>query len=337
MKHYSISQRKKSRGNSTWYGRTFDNGVLVREESLHTRRKSDAQAWLDAMNAARFMPGNLFRTEQKDMAIGDALKTFLKSKEDGGNTYRAYASRLSGWEHWCNIENVMTLREFTREKAVEFANETSSMDSPKTAREKLRLLRQFIAWASDTYELDGYDPMKTVTPPKLVKRAKKFWTPDEIDRILEKAPTPEFRLFWSLMAFAGLRHAEACSFGPSMLDNGRLHLVGKGNKEAFLPISGRLMEEIAKVDVYEGMFYTAKYRKPDRCIKRLKGAVMRAGLDNSDATNHKFRHSFASNLLRAKVTVPATAKLMRHSEASTTLSTYSHLLAEDLSEAVNSV
>lgn len=55
---------------------------------------------------------------------------------------------------------------------------------------------------------------RDVAFPKVPKRAKAFWTPEEIDRILDNAPTPEFRLFWSLMAFAGLRHAEACSFGP---------------------------------------------------------------------------------------------------------------------------
>ena len=48
MKSYSISQRKKSRGNMTWYGRTFENGELVSEVSLKTDRKADARAWLDA-------------------------------------------------------------------------------------------------------------------------------------------------------------------------------------------------------------------------------------------------------------------------------------------------
>ena len=43
MKSYSISQRKKSRGNRTWYGRTFEDGVLVKEESLKTVRKLDAR------------------------------------------------------------------------------------------------------------------------------------------------------------------------------------------------------------------------------------------------------------------------------------------------------
>lgn len=69
----------------------------------------------------------------------------------------------------------------------------------------------------------------------------------------------------------------------------------------------------------------------------LRDAVEKAGLDSSDANNHKFRHSFASNLLRAKVTVPSTARLIRHSNATTTLSTYSHLLQEDLKEAVDSL
>lgn len=177
--------------------------------------------------------------------------------------------------------------------------------------------------------------MKTVRPPKLVKREKAFWTPAQIDAILDNAPSPEFRLFWALMAFAGLRHAEACTFGPSSIVDGRIRVIGKGNKEAFLPIGERLQKEIDRVEIMDGMFSPSIFRGSNRCMDALRDAVEKAGLDSSDANNHKFRHSFASNLLRAKVTVPSTARLMRHSSATTTLSTYSHLLQEDLKDAVD--
>lgn len=341
MKSYSISQRKKSRGNRTWYGRTFEDGVLVKEESLKTVRKLDAQAWLDAMNATRFLPENILSGvhSKKDKSVGEAVELFMRevASEKGyrSATYRAYGSRLKQWEEWCNVAGIGSLRSFSREKALQFASEVTATDSPKTAHERIRLMRQFFSWCTDTFGMDSYDPMKTVRAPKVVKRSKAFWTPDEIDRILDKAPTPEFRLFWSLMAFAGLRHAEACAFGPSCIIDGKMRIVGKGNKEAFVPVGRRLCEELEKVSISEGMFSSVRYKKPERCMKTLKASVESAGLETEDATNHKFRHSFASNLIRAGANVKAVQQLMRHENVQVTLDTYSHLLHEDLRESVD--
>lgn len=56
MKSYSISQRKKSICNRTWYGREFEDGLLVREIFLKTKNRQEAMDWLNMMNAAMFMP-----------------------------------------------------------------------------------------------------------------------------------------------------------------------------------------------------------------------------------------------------------------------------------------
>jgi hypothetical protein len=139
MKSFSISQRKKSRGNRTWYGRTFEDGLLVEEVSLKTTRKSDAQAWLDAMNATRFLPENLLSGVhgKKDKPVGESVELFMRevASEKGyrSATYRAYGSRLKQWEEWCNVAGIGSLRSFSREKALQFASEVSTTDSSKTA------------------------------------------------------------------------------------------------------------------------------------------------------------------------------------------------------------
>ena len=342
MRSYSISQRKKSRGNPTWYGRTFEDGVLVSEVSLKTKRKSDAMDWLNLMNASRFMPEELRRRiEPSDKAFEDAIPKFIASVEakgDGEKTVLAYRSRLSVFDKWMVAEKVATFRAFTPEKASDFTSYLSERYAPKTHREVLRCVSQLCLWAARIYGLEGYDPFKDMQFPKVTKKAKDFWTPEQIDAILDHAPDREFRLFWSLMAFAGLRHAEACKFGPSSVSYMKIRVVGKGNKEAFLPIGERLANEFRGYgELKEGMFSTSRFKHSDRCNETLRKAVEEAGLDPKGCSNHKFRHSFASNLLRAKVPVPSTARLMRHADASTTLSTYSHLLQEDLKDAVDSL
>ena len=120
MRSYSISQRKKSRGNNTWYGRTFEDGVLVSEVSLKTKRKSDATDWLNMMNAARFMPDEMRRRfEPSDRAFGDAIQKFISSVEakgDGGKTVLAYRSRLAVFDTWVVAEKLSTFRALRRRR-----------------------------------------------------------------------------------------------------------------------------------------------------------------------------------------------------------------------------
>lgn len=340
MKSYSISQRKKSLGNLTWYGRTFDNGVLISEISLKTKRKSDALAWLDMMNASRFMPEDVRKKiERRDADFKSAIPKFLDSvsasKGPDSKTYLAYSYRLNSFTKWLDERGIRTLGQFENVEATDYAKWLSERYAPKSLHEMIRCTSQFCQWAARIYRIADYDPFDGVTMPKVPKRSKSFWTSEQIDRILDNAPTKEFRLFWSLMAFAGLRHAEACSFGPSSIIDGRIRVVGKGNKEAFVPIGRRLENEMENVEIVDGMFSTAKYKKSERCMDTLRCAVRCAGLDDTDATNHKFRHSFISNLIRAGVNVRAVQQLARHEGANVTLETYSHLLQDDLKESVD--
>lgn len=341
MKKFSILQRYKSRGNPTWYGRISSNGI-VRFVSLGVTRKSDAQEWLNLQNSRKFLPESL-RDELRDKKLLDATNAFLDSISSTHGptslTFKAYETKLRNLNRWGEKNGVLTLREFSREKATRFGNFVSSKFSPKTAGEIIRVSRQFCRWCSETYEMDGWSPMATVKSPKLEKRKKDFWTAEQIDRILDSAPSPDFRLFWSLMAFAGLRQAEACSFGPGTLtEDGKIHIVGKGNKEAFLPISERLRSEIERFgELYEGMFNKPMFRY-SRSNLTIREAVIKSGIAcEGESSNHRFRHSFASNLIRAGVNIKAVQQLMRHEKVQITLDTYSHLLQEDLTEAANTL
>ena len=65
----------------------------------------------------------------------------------------------------------------------------------------------------------------------------------------------------------------------------------------------------------------------------LKRSCKKAGIDGHNHL-HKFRHSFASNLLRNGGNIIAVSKLMRHATPSMTLNVYSHVLPDDLGETL---
>ena len=341
MKRYSILQRYRSRGIATWYGRISDGGI-VKYVSLGVTRRADALEWLNARNAEKFLPDSLF-ADRPDRPFPASVRAFLESVEAahgaGSATVKAYSSILSNFSDWAEKAGISTLRDITRECAQAYSSALCSSLAPKTARERIRVCRQFTGWCAGIYGIDDWKPFGMVQMPKLEKRRKEFWTVEQVDRILDAAPSPSFRLFWALMAFAGLRHAEACAFGPeSLTGDGRLHVIGKGSKEAFLPVSGRLGNEISRFgELSAGMFQAPEFRY-SRSNVTLRNAVRDAGAPCDGAVNnHRFRHSFASNLIRAGVNVKAVQQLMRHENVQITLDTYSHLLQDDLRAAADSL
>ena len=119
MKRYSILQRYKSRGNMTWYGRISDGGI-IRYVSLKVTRKSDAQEWLNRQNSRKFLPEELL-AEKKDRRLQVAANAYLDNVSSAHGpeslTYKAYGNKLKYLMRWAERHDVMTLRDFNRERA----------------------------------------------------------------------------------------------------------------------------------------------------------------------------------------------------------------------------
>lgn len=337
MRSYSISQRKKSQGSKTWYGCTVesDSGT-ARYVSLKTEKKREAEVWLARMNAERFFPEMV---KIPDVPIRDAVQAWLRGVEisKGGysRTVGAYANHLRPLAEWCAKNGVRNLADFTPAHANSYVA-TLSGKAPVTVRQTIVNIRSFFRWAMDTYEIQKPNPMRTVKAPKDENaRERHFWTPEQINAILDAAPSPKHRVFWSLMAFAGLRKSEAIAVRPADIREGYLHVTGKGRKYARVPVASRLLAELDRYgERPEDQPYIGT--SMSECV--LWNACKRARLDAQGKPHfHRFRHSFGTNLLRAGATITEVQRLMRHSNVQLTLSVYSHLLPEDLERAVNLV
>lgn len=171
------------------------------------------------------------------------------------------------------------------------------------------------------------NPAEILRPRKKVDAERDFWTPGQVDRILDRAPDKRRRLLWAFMAFAGLRIHEALKAVPSDIRDGFLHVVGKGGKFAKVPLSSRMRSELDRVGWKWD--FSGLTRDTYAVEKAAKEAVPE-GFPGK-ANNHRFRHSFASNLVRGGANPKAVQRLMRHSSIQTTLAIYSHVLQDDLS------
>ena len=339
MKRYSIFQKHKRRGNMTWYGRISENG-LFHVISLGTKKKADAIAWLDLMNAQKFLPEG-FASDKPDAHLVELKNKFVDSIEVANSasfaTVRAYQLRLSYFLDWAAAKGKKLVSQVSEKDAVDFSIIIATKYAPKTASEILKLTKAMFAFSQRIYKTIG-NPFEYVRRPKLKKTVKGFWTPEEINAILASAPSTSFRKFWALMAFAGLRFFEARDLRWKDVADGKITLIGKGDKLATVPVSERLQSEIGEPgNPDETIVPAGTFANNTTSIRALRDAVIKAGLDPEGANNHKFRHSFISNLIRSGINVRAVQQLARHESVDITLNTYSHLLQDDLKDAINAI
>ncbi len=337
---YSIQQRKKAQGIMTWYLRTCSGG-RQKFESLHTTKKGEAQAILNQIRARAMMPA---LPGTGDKAISSMVLDWLRQIDlaigSDGLTYPAYRSRIGSWDRWCKDNGIVKHSQFTAQEAYRFVQELSSKLAPKTVTEIVKCTKKCREWNIETFSLTEFDPFKSIKLPRVKKGRVEFWTSEEVERILELAPTPAFRAFWGLMAYAGLRFSEARNLRSCDAEKGFIRVIGgKGGKDAELPISGKLAALIRPFLGKGEALLIPKDDVPirsDKAINTLKIAVGIARI-KGEVSHHKLRHSFASELLRNGVNPKTVQELMRHSSIDTLFDHYAHVLRSDLAEAVERI
>lgn len=329
MLRATLCQRKKRRGNMTWYVRLFDPETgEVRFESLKTTLKTEAR---DLMQA-KLARGEFERKPGNDMTLAAAFNIYVRRLEERGNT-PSYVGQVS--VTFAKLGDLLGRRvsELDRESVREAFVRGAEGLAPSSFNEALTRVRSAFRFFADVLEVIPKNWMESVQTKRSPKKEKPFWTKDEIDRLLDHAKAPKLRMLWALMAFAGLRVHEALKLKDGDIRDGFVHVTGKGGKFARIPVCTRLRNELARygrrLDFSDYSPYSSNY---------WLGIAARAAFGDSmqgRAGNHRLRHSFASNLIRSGVNVRAVQKLMRHSNIQTTLNIYAHLLDSDLAEAVD--
>lgn len=168
-----------------------------------------------------------------------------------------------------------------------------------------------------------------------VKAARRRIVPlsvDEVARFWSSFRTSRDLAIVGLMLLQGLRSAEVLALNRDdlLLSEAQFRVLGKGSKLRFLPLAP---ESIQLLDHY------LRLERPDPCTAalfvslkgRARGARMTpAGLRSlfryhrqttgvTLANPHRFRHTFASDMVRAGVSLPALMQLMGHADIQTTL------------------
>ena len=319
----SIIQKNKSKGVKTWYARIADPEQGIEAyRSLKTTLKGEAQ-FLAAKALEEFKHATL------DITFERGFSELMKDRQLRGYDKKTLYMYNQAFMMLAALHKKLVTDIKPEDIAAIFSEKCERL-SPGSFN-----VRHQYSSAIFTYFVEREwivrSPMKKVPKRKEIKnRFPFFWTVEQINAILDNAPAPEFRITWALMAFAGLRKEEAANLNDSDIHDGYIHLIGKGNKMAKVPMSKRLRQELDRF----GRPLPHLLSK----ASNVKSAARKAGIEfQGEATNHRFRHSFASNLIRAGADIKSVQMLMRHENVEITLNTYSHLLGADLEKAVDKI
>lgn len=322
MLRVSLVQRNKARRIMTWYARIFDTETkAIRYASLGTTKKTEAYALMLEKQAE----GAFSDRPEDSRTIGDAVDAYLENLDTRGANAGTQGTARNALSCLRPIRSVK-IADIDRKTLYDtFMSKERDM-APSTWNQKKAFVKTCFKYAIGYFGLDIRNPADIIPSRKNRPKERDFWTPEQVDLILDAAPSPSMRLLWALMAFAGLRIHEAMKAKPEDVRDGFLYVVGKGGKAAKVPVSSRLSDEMARGNWdFSGICRSGSWKAMEKAARK----ALPDGFSGK-ATNHRLRHSFASNLCRNGCNPKSLQRLLRHSNIGTTLQIYSHVMEDDL-------
>ena len=203
---------------------------------------------------------------------------------------------------------------------------------------KLSSIKSFYKYLTVRTKLLKDNPVKDMEYPKLRKSLPRYLTLDQSRRLLTSVSGPNAeRDLAILMIFlsCGIRISELVGLNLSDVYEDRIRVVGKGNKErivflgtacrraidGYLPIRQKLV-----LSDNNALFGSRDHNRiSTSAVHRLvKKHLLSAGLDASQFSAHKLRHTAATMMLSGGVDVKTVQEVLGHENLNTT-QIYTHI------------
>lgn len=203
---------------------------------------------------------------------------------------------------------------------------------------KLSAIKSFYKYLTVRTKQLQENPVADLEYPKLRKSLPKYLTLEQSAALLQAVSgSNEKRDYAILMLFlnCGIRRSELVGLNLTDVYEDRIRVVGKGNKERFVyfgsacrkAIDAYLVERNKKVLSDNKALFGSRdnNRISVSAVHRLvKKALLQAGLDSTQFSAHKLRHTAATMMLSGGVDVKTVQEVLGHENLNTT-QIYTHI------------
>jgi len=210
--------------------------------------------------------------------------------------------------------------------------------TPTARARKLSALKSFFKYLTVRTKLLTENPVADLEYPKLRKSLPKYLTLEQSAALLQAVSGPnEKRDYAILMLFlnCGIRRSELVGLNISDVYEDRIRVVGKGNKERFVyfgipcrkAIDAYLLERNKKILTDNKALFGSRNGNrisTDAVHRLVKKALLQAGLDATQFSVHKLRHTAATMMLSGGVDVKTVQEVLGHENLNTT-QIYTHI------------
>ena len=212
---------------------------------------------------------------------------------------------------------------------------------------KVATIRSFYKYLVSKAKLIDESPIQELDSPKIRQTLPRYLTLDESIQFLESIDGDNAeRDFCIITLFlnCGVRISELVGLNLSDVRGDRLRVLGKGNKERMLFLNDACQRALADwlterdamtlVD-QNALFVTLQNRRRISTAavhKLVKKHLAAAGLDSTQYSSHKLRHTAATLMLQNGVDVRTLQEVLGHDHLNTT-QIYTHVDNEDLRTA----
>lgn len=179
-------------------------------------------------------------------------------------------------------------------------------------------LRAFYRWARREGLTDA-DPCRDVEVPRIPRRLPRPASERDVRRAVGTGAAT-LELAAALMAYAGLRCCEVAVIDWADVDlvAGRIHVIGKGNREGYVPIVAPLAAVLAAGDGHTGRIITSTAGRAVTAarVSQLMGAHLRRR--GADCTAHRLRHYAGTRMLELGHDIMVVRDFLRHASVAQT-------------------
>lgn len=215
--------------------------------------------------------------------------------------------------------------------------------SPSARARKLSAIKSFYKYLTVRTKQLQENPVADLEYPKLRKSLPKYLTLEQSAALLQSVSgANEKRDYAILMLFlnCGIRRSELVGLNLTDVYEDRIRVVGKGNKERFVyfgsacrkAIDAYLVERNERVLTDNRALFGSRNGNRisvDAVHRLVKKALLQAGLDSTQFSAHKLRHTAATMMLSGGVDVKTVQEVLGHENLNTT-QIYTHIESTEL-------
>jgi len=208
---------------------------------------------------------------------------------------------------------------------------------------KIATIRSFYNYLTNKVHLLEINPVKDIDSPKTMKSLPKYLTLDESVQLLQSVDGKNKERDYCILTFflnCGLRISELVGLNISDVRGDALRILGKGNKVRIVYLNDackdalqsylEVRRSIAGRD-QNALFLSGQNKRISRSGVHalVKKHLLEAGLNSTQYSSHKLRHTAATLMLQNGVDVKAVQEVLGHEHLNTT-EIYTHIDNEAL-------